>query len=147
MHEGLERGLIDAFGRISSIRREVALGRHVRLDFLLHTGTGRVYLEVKQCSLAEDGIGLFPDAVTARGAKHMRELAALAAGGEQAAVLFCVPRTDVQLCSVARRIDPGYAQAVEQAMAAGVRFLAWQAEVRPEAVGMTRQIPFHLNIG
>lgn len=147
VHEGLERGLIDAFGRISGIRREVALGRHVRLDFLLHTGTGRVYLEVKQCSLAEDGIGLFPDAVTARGAKHMRELAALAAGGEQAAVLFCVPRTDVQLCSVARRIDPGYAQAVEQAMAAGVRFLAWQAEVRPEAVGMTRQIPFHLNIG
>ena len=48
VHEGLERGLIDAFGRISSIRREVALGRHVRLDFLLHTGTGRVYLEVKQ---------------------------------------------------------------------------------------------------
>ena len=74
VHEGLERGLIDAFGRISSIRREVTLGRHVRLDFLLHTGTGRVYLEVKQCSLAENGIGLFPDAVTVRGAKHMREL-------------------------------------------------------------------------
>ena len=144
VQEGLEEGTIDAFGRVISISREVRAGSGSRLDFLLETVSGPVYLEVKHCSLAQDGAGLFPDAVTARGAKHMRELEALADAGMQAAVLFCVQRADARTCSVAAQIDPAYALAVHKAAARGVRFLAWQTEVQPQFLRMTRQIPFYL---
>lgn len=144
VQEGLEQGIIDAFGRVNSTTREVRLPSGSRLDFLLETGSGPVYLEVKHCSLAQDGVGLFPDAVTIRGAKHMRELAALAEAGIQAAVLFCVQRADARYCSVADHIDPAYALTVEKAARRGVRFLAWQTEVEPRSLRMTSQIPFHL---
>ena len=144
VQEGLEQGAIDAFGQVSGIRREVRLSSGSRLDFLLDTASGPVYLEVKHCSLAQDGIGLFPDAVTARGARHMRELEALAEAGMQAAVLFCVQRADAMSCSAATHIDPAYAFAVQAAARRGVRFLAWQTEVQPQSLRMSRQIPFHL---
>lgn len=146
VQEGLELGAIDAFGKINRIRREVSLSSGSRLDFLLDTASGPIYLEVKHCSLAENGVGLFPDAVTARGAKHMQELESLAEAGVQAAVLFCVQRADAYSCSVAAHIDPGYALAVQKAAAHGVRFLAWQTEVLPHALRMTHQIPFKLQI-
>ncbi len=146
VQEGLEQGAIDAFGAIASIRREVTISTGSRLDFLLETASGPVYLEVKHCSLAEDGIGLFPDAVTVRGAKHMRELGALADAGMQAAVLYCVQRADATTCSVARHIDPAYALAVQEAAARGVRFLAWQTEVLPGSLRMRHQIPFSINV-
>lgn len=144
VQEGLEHGAIDAFGQVHDIRREVRLPSGSRLDFLLETAPGPVYLEVKHCSLAQDGIGLFPDAVTLRGAKHMRELGALAEGGTQAAVLFCVQRADARCCSVADHIDHAYALAVQKAAAQGVRFLAWQTEIEPHSLRMTCQIPFYL---
>ena len=146
VQEGLEQGMIDAFGAIASIRREVKVSENSRLDFLLETASGPVYLEVKHCSLAENGIGLFPDAVTARGARHMCELGALADAGMQAAVLYCVQRADATTCSVARHIDPAYALAVQEAAARGVRFLAWQTEVLPGSLRMRHQIPFSINV-
>ena len=144
VREGLETGVIDAFGRIVAIRQEVRISPETRLDFLLDTASGPVYLEVKHCSLAENGVGLFPDAVTARGAKHMRELGRLAAAGKQAAVLYCVQRADAKRCSVAAHIDPNYAEAVREAMGQGVRFLAWRAEVQPGFLQMAAQLPFTL---
>ena len=59
VREGLETGAIDAFGRIGAIRQEVRISPETRLDFLLDTPSGPVYLEVKHCSLAENGVGLF----------------------------------------------------------------------------------------
>ncbi|MDO5674603.1 MAG: DNA/RNA nuclease SfsA [bacterium] len=144
VQEGLEQGAIDAFGQVNGITREVRVASGSRLDFLLETVSGPVYLEVKHCSLAQNGVGLFPDAVTTRGAKHMRELEALAMAGMQAAVLFCVQRADAETCSVAAHIDPAYALAVHKAAACGVRFLAWQTEVQPQFLCMTNQIPFCL---
>lgn len=147
VREGLEQGQIDAFGTIAGIRQEVCVPGGSRLDFLLETASGSLYLEVKHCSLAEDGVALFPDAVTTRGARHMRDLGELAAAGMQAAVLFCVQRTDATRCTVADHIDAAYGQAVRDAAARGVRFLAWQVEVLPQTLRMTRQLPFFLNRG
>ena len=144
VQEGLETGVINVFRRVRAIRREVRVSPETRLDFLLETSFGPVFLEVKHCSLAEDRVGLFPDAVTARGAKHMRELGRLAAAGERAAVLYCVQRADAKRCAVAAHIDPGYAETVREAMTQGVRFFAWLAEVRPDSLRMTTQIPFSL---
>lgn len=142
IREALEQGIINNFGEIQSIRQEVAVSARSRLDFLLETAQGSVYLEVKHCSLAEEGVALFPDAVTARGAKHLHELAGLAEIGHRAAVLFCVQRLDTACCRPASDIDPAYAQTVAWAGARGVRFLAYQADVQPDAITIKGSIPF-----
>jgi sugar fermentation stimulation protein A len=112
------------------------------LDFLLETEQGRIYLEVKNCSLAENSMALFPDAVTTRGAKHLHELARLAEAGHGAAVLFCIQRSDAASCKPAAHIDPVYAETVAWAETRGVRFLAYRAEVQLHAITIIKKIPF-----
>jgi sugar fermentation stimulation protein A len=87
-------------------------------------------LEVKSVTLVEDGIGLFPDAVTERGARHVRELAELAAQpGWEAAILFVLQRHDATVIKAARRIDPKFADALKKAKEAGVRILGRRCHV------------------
>ncbi len=144
VREALERGIIDEFGSIWTIRQEVVVSPRSRLDFFLETEHGNVYLEVKHCSLAEQGVALFPDAITARGAKHLEELVGLVAAGFAAAVLFCVQRGDAFCCRPAAEIDPHYAKTAAWASDQGVLFLAYQADVQPHAITMTGKIPFSL---
>lgn len=142
VREGLENGAIADFGIIRTVTPEVVVSAGSRLDFRLETDRGTVYLEVKNCSLAEQGVALFPDAVTSRGTKHLHELVRLAATGCIAAVMFCVQREDAECCAPAAQIDPLYAQTVAWAASQGVQFLAYQAEVDPTAIAIRRPIPF-----
>ncbi len=144
VREALENGVINDFGRLRSITPEVKVSDKSRLDFLLEGDQGATYLEVKNCSLAENGSAFFPDAVTSRGAKHLHELVRLAGAGFGAAVLFCIQRSDAALCKPAAHIDPVYAETVAWAAGQGVRFLAYQAEVSPQAIAITRKIPFSI---
>ncbi len=80
VREALENGVIDDFGGIVAITPEVVVSARSRLDFLIETDRGQVYVEVKNCSLAEHRTALFPDAVTTRGAKHIAELVQLREG-------------------------------------------------------------------
>ncbi|MDR2548646.1 MAG: DNA/RNA nuclease SfsA [Desulfobulbus sp.] len=143
VREALENGVIDDFGALRSITPEVKVSAGSRLDFRLETASGTVYLEVKNCSLAENGVALFPDAVTERGTKHLRELVQLAADGYGAAVLFCIQRSDAARCAPASAIDPVYADTVAWAADRGVSFLAYRAEVCPQAVTIREKIPFY----
>jgi sugar fermentation stimulation protein A len=145
VREGLESGVIDDFGDIRLITPEVVVSAKSRLDFLLETDLGRVYLEVKNCSLAEKGVAFFPDAVTSRGTKHLLELVRLVEAGYGAGVLFCVQRGDAALCKPAAHIDRVYAETVAWAAGKGVRFLAYQAEVQPQVIRISRKIPFSLS--
>nr|WP_320011096.1 DNA/RNA nuclease SfsA [uncultured Desulfobulbus sp.] len=143
VHEALAAGVIDDFGTLSHIRPEVKVSEKSRLDFLLESDQGTTYLEVKNCSLAEGGTAYFPDAVTSRGAKHIHELVRLAKQGFGAAVLFCIQRSDATCCKPAAHIDSVYAEAVAAASTQGVSFVAYQAEVTPEAVTICRPLPFY----
>jgi len=143
VREALENGVIDDFGLLYAIRPEVSVAAGSRLDFRLETASGPIYLEVKNCSLAENSVALFPDAVTARGAKHLHELVRLAAAGYGAAVIFCVQRSDADCCAPAAAIDPVYAETVAWAASQGVRFLAYRAEVGPQAITVREKIPFY----
>ena len=145
VREGLEQGVVQEFGRIRTITPEVVVSRKSRLDFLLETEQGSIYLEVKNCSLAERRIASFPDAVTVRGTKHLHELVRLAEAGFGAAVLFCIQRSDVTSFQPAADIDPVYAQTVAWARARGVQFLAYQANVCPDSVTLARKIPFFIS--
>lgn len=112
------------------VRAEFRLGRS-RIDFLLSRGDRRLALEVKSVTLVEDdAVARFPDAVTARGARHVRELAEVAARpGWDAAILFVLQRDDAHRIEAARAIDPDFADALAEAREAGVRVLGRRCRV------------------
>lgn len=131
-------------GELASIRREVRYGEDnkSRIDLLLQWSNGQLgYLEVKNVTLARDGDGLFPDAVTARGSKHLQELTAMVGLGHRALMVFCVQRSDIARVRPARDIDPVYAEGLLEAASAGVELLAMRFDVRTDAIEFDRMLP------
>jgi len=115
-----------------------------RFDFLLEDRHEERFLvlEVKSVTLVEDGTALFPDAITARGARHVRELADFARRpGWEAAVLFVLQRPDADRIVAARAIDPAFADALAEAGAAGVRILGRRCSVTKERVTLGGSVP------
>jgi sugar fermentation stimulation protein A len=100
-----------------------------------------VYLEVKNCSLAEEGVALFPDAITKRGTRHLQELSRLRGLGHEAALIFCIQRPDTECFRPAAAIDPRYAEKLRSVYDEGVTILAYQADVRPDRIRIARRIP------
>jgi len=129
--DALARNMIPELSGYDSIQREVKYGTNSRIDFLL-TGQGRspCYLEVKNVHLKRNGIVQFPDCVTARGAKHMAELAGIRKQGMRCVVLYCVQRPDCTDFSLADDIDPFYAESSTAAVAAGTEMLAYSFGVK-----------------
>lgn len=118
------------------VRREVTHGRS-RFDFEID---GRL-VEVKSVSMAEGRAGLFPDAVTARGARHCGELAALARRGRRTAIVFVAQRADVASVAAAREVDPVFADALDAARRAGVLVLACALRMGLDGARAARRIP------
>lgn len=145
VHEALANGVIQNFGSITKITPEIKVSSKSRLDFYLESGEQQIYLEVKNCSMAENNVALFPDAVTARGTKHLEELIQLKQQGYTAAVLFCVQRGDATSFSPATAIDPVYAQTLYKATREGVIALAYQADLSSSEVVIRREIPVQLD--
>lgn len=138
----LRRSLLQEFRGWRLGRREVPLGES-RIDFQLENSQGKpLALEVKSVTWVENGVGLFPDAVTARGSRHLRELAALVRSGKwEAAVLFVVQRSDARRVLAARHIDAHFAETLRQAQTEGVRILARTCHVSLQGVRLGRRIP------
>jgi sugar fermentation stimulation protein A len=147
VREAIESGIIVELAGYDEIRPEVCYGdENSRVDFLLTGGDGACYLEVKNVTAAVDeGIALFPDAVSTRGTRHLRELIRTLGDGshaDQRAVLcYCVQRCDVREVRPADDIDPDYGRTLREALDAGVEVIAYRAEVNPEAVALAERIP------
>jgi sugar fermentation stimulation protein A len=144
--EAIEKGHVAEFREIIQIKREIRVSSHTRLDLQIIHGNGNTFIEVKNCSLAIDCCAMFPDAVTARGTKHLQELSRLSKEGMQAGIFFLVQRTDADCFAPARHIDPVYGQALDQAIACGVRVLIYQAEVSPTGIHVIRPLPHSLAV-
>jgi sugar fermentation stimulation protein A len=139
----LGTGLIPELRDYTSVRREVKYGTNSRVDFLLE-GNGRrpCYLEVKNVHLMrKPGLAEFPDCVTARGAKHLGELATVVAGGARAVQLYIIQIPSADRFTVARDIDPAYATAFDRASARGVEMLAWRCAVTVEGIEIAAPVP------
>jgi sugar fermentation stimulation protein A len=139
--EALALGTIPEFSGYDCVRAEVKYGAEKsRIDFLLQA-SDRVncYIEVKSVTLLQQGIGYFPDAVTVRGQKHLRELAKIAENGERAVLFFAVLHTGIEDVSPARHIDARYAELLAQAQQSGVEVLCYKAQLSPD--GMTLNKP------
>ena len=124
-------------------RREVRYGSNSRIDLLLERDEGPpCYLEVKNVHLKRrPEAAEFPDCVTARGAKHLHELAAMVQAGARAVMFYLVQRQDCSRFSLASDIDPGYEKAFREALAQGVEALCYDCEVRPDGIEIGRRLP------
>lgn len=140
VHEALAEGRLPQFAGYTSFRREVMFGES-RLDLLLQGPQGQCYMEVKSVTLVEGGTGLFPDAPTIRGAKHVRSLAQALGEGHRAAVVFVVQREDAAAFAPNDAADPAFGEALRLAHAQGVEVYAYRCRVSRGAVVLADQLP------
>lgn len=133
VREALADARIPELAAYTHCQAEVKYGReNSRIDFLLQAqGSANCYIEVKSVTLLQQGKGYFPDAVTVRGQKHLRELSTIVAEGHRAVLLFTVLHSGIEDVSPARHIDPRYAELLVQAQRNGVEVLAYQAKLSP----------------
>jgi sugar fermentation stimulation protein A len=133
--DAVTAGLIPALAGFDSLRTEVCYGsRGSRVDLLLATGETRVWVEVKNASLVENGHARFPDAPTERGRKHLRELEEMVTAGDRAALIFCCQREDAVTVGPADDIDPEYGRLLRRVAAAGVEIFGLVARVTDRAI-------------
>ena len=142
LRAALEAGEIPELAAYRTVRPEVKYGENSRIDFLLtQPGLPDAYVEVKSVTLSrQPGLAEFPDTVTARGTKHLSELAAMAALGHRAIMLYLVQRTDCDRFALAADIDPAYAAAFEVAQGQGVERLIYGTRIAPTEITVGERI-------
>ena len=142
--ESLRARQIAEFAEYQTVRAEVPYAEKSRVDFLLQQpGLPDVYLEVKNAHLRRKGsLAEFPDSVTARGARHLGDLAEMVGQGHRAVMFYLVQRTDCDALSLAADLDPVYANAFERARAAGVEVFVFGANITIEGVTLGEAFSF-----
>jgi sugar fermentation stimulation protein A len=143
--DAIQRGRIEELEGYETLRREAAVGSASRIDILLSDPRrGRCYVEVKNCTLVEDGVAAFPDAVTARGLKHLRDMQRLLKEGARCAMFYLIQRMDAERFIPADDVDPEYGAELRRAAAAGVEVLVFDATLTLEGIWLNRRIPCRL---
>jgi len=143
VYEAVTAGAVPELAGYADARREVKYGDEgSRIDLLL-TGPGRpdCYVEVKSATMGVGGgVTRFPDAVTTRGTKHLRELALMASRGHRAVLLFCASRDDTRVVEPADDIDAEYARTLRAVVREGVEVLAYRASLSPTEVRLAERV-------
>jgi sugar fermentation stimulation protein A len=141
--EALAANAIPELAGYDTIRREVKYGAASRVDFLLeHPSRPPCYVEVKNVHMMrQPGLAEFPDSVTARGARHLDELAAMVATGARAVMLFVVQIGSSTAFALARDIDPAYGRAFDKARAAGVEAIAYTCRIDHGSIVLAGRVP------
>jgi len=141
--EALTNSAIAELSGYGSVRREVKYGRQSRVDFLLEaTDWPPCFLEIKNVHLMRaPGLAEFPDSVTARGARHLDELADMVTAGNRAVMLYLIQIGSAERFALARDIDPGYAAAFDRARGRGVEAIAYRCQVRCGEIELSSPVP------
>ena len=130
----------------SDIRTEVTVGGGSRIDLQLTDPKGGCcYVEIKNCTLVENGRALFPDAVTTRGRRHLQELETLVGAGRRGVIFYFVQRMDARCFRPADHIDAAYGEALRRAAANGVEILAYDVAVDLAGIRLRRRLPCELD--
>ena len=138
----IAHGLVPELSGYTGFRPEVKTSDHTRLDILLTREDGAdCYVEVKNCTLVENGVARFPDAVTTRGQKHLSELERLVGEGHRGVIFFLVQRMDANCFMPAADIDPVYAKALARVVRNGVEVIARSAVMTRELISMGEALP------
>ena len=135
-------GAIPPLAGYAGLRREVRYGLSSRIDILLEDAAKPAcYVEIKNVHLMrQPGLAEFPDSVTARGAKHLGELAAMAGAGCRAVMVYLIQRGDAERFALARDIDPAYGEAFDRARAAGVEAFAYKCEITTAGISVSHAV-------
>ena len=142
---GVADGYIEELAGYDTIRSEVMVRKGTRLDLLLEAPARRnCYVEIKSCTLVEEGTALFPDAVTVRGQKHLDELTDLVAAGHRGVIFYLIQRMDAARFSPAAGIDPEYAQKLAQARDHGVEIITRDVVIDLSQIRIYRSLPVML---
>ena len=147
--EAILAGSIVELSGYNTLKSEVKYGEEKsRIDIMLQAEERQnCYIEVKSVTLAENDSGYFPDAVTERGQKHLRELMSVAAAGDRAVILFAVLHSAIDRFSPAHHIDARYAQLLIEAQTKGVEILVYKAELSTEMMTLNKPITAVLTPG
>ena len=143
--EAIDNHIVSEFADITAVRKEVRYGNeNSRIDLLLEQGMEhrQIYVEVKNVTASlQTGIACFPDAVTARGTRHLRELARMVEEGHRAVIFFCVPREDIQQVRPADAIDSLYGETLREVLAKGVEAMAYGARITSSEIILNKCLP------
>lgn len=126
------------------IKSEVKYGSNSRIDILLEKNNNKYFIEVKNCTLMENNVCYFPDAVTLRGLKHLKELQREVIYGNRAFMFYLVQRMDVDRFEPAAHIDPAYAEELRKAYQGGVEILVYDVKIDTTRISINRPIPYSL---
>jgi sugar fermentation stimulation protein A len=128
-----------------AVQREVKIGEHCRIDLLLTGGDGdRCYVEIKNCTLVSDGVAMFPDAVTARGLKHVAELENLVAAGHRCIMFYFIQRMDAKVFRPAGHIDAAYGRRLRRAVKNGIEVLVYDVRIDTKGIELNQNIPYDM---
>jgi sugar fermentation stimulation protein A len=138
--EAVDAGVISELRGYQTMRREVKISAHSRLDLCLEGRNGCCFVEIKNVTLAMNGTAAFPDAVSERATKHLKELMRLKRRGHRAALVFVIQRADCEYFRPADEIDQEYGRWLRRAIKAGVEALPYRARVTPREIVLTERI-------
>jgi sugar fermentation stimulation protein A len=141
--EAIEAKRIKALTGYAGLRREVKYGKNSRIDLLLECPKkGLCYVEIKNVHLSRrHGLAEFPDSVTERGVKHLAEMSDMVRAGHRAVMVYLIQRGDAKRLAFARDVDPGYGEAFDRAIAAGVEAIALRCKMSAEEILVDRPVP------
>jgi len=143
--KSIDQKLIPELSGYNSVRREVKIGEHSRIDLMLTDGGAkRCYVEIKNCTLVDEGIARFPDAVTSRGLRHIIELENLAEAGHRCMMFYFIQRMDAQVFRPADNIDPAYGRRLRQAVEKGIEVLAYDVRIDLQGIELNKKITCEL---
>jgi sugar fermentation stimulation protein A len=141
--EALGRGALPEFQEYDEVIPESRY-HNSRFDFLLRGGGPECFMEVKSCTLVIDGVALFPDAPTVRGARHVRHLTEAKREGYRACIIFVIQRDDALTFSPNTETDPAFSEALKEAQGMGVEIFAYTCQVSMDGVVLDRSIPVRI---
>ena len=151
IEEALDNGTIDLGMPYQKLQREVKYGNEnsridIRLTHQTEKGEAFSYIEIKSVTLGfeDSDIAAFPDAITTRGTKHLRELTELAKNGINAVLIYCVNLEGIKGVRPADEIDAEYGKALRVAIKNGVKVLAYATSITPDEIKVTHEIPLIL---
>lgn len=135
-------GKIPGLSGFDHVRPEVGYGENSRIDLLLEKMDERCFVEIKNCTLVDNNVAYFPDAVTSRGLKHLKELQNQVRSGDRSVMFFLIQRMDAALFRPADHIDPAYGKELRKAVQKGVEMMAYDVTLDSKGIQLNRKLPF-----
>ena len=141
--EALNNNRIKELNKFDNIKTEVKFSDNTRFDFLLSNNNNKCFLEVKNVTLLrEKNIAEFPDAITSRGTKHLKELINAKKKGYESYIFYLIQRNDCKFFKIAKDIDEEYKNAFDEAIKCGVKILCYDCKLNNEEIIINNQIKY-----